>query len=559
MNHIVQKKISLEKRLSSLFAGLYASIMIIVFLFWSGSVIQYQEKRETSVQEEVKSYASRVSYDIAQVNAIILRLFTDNKMERLLSNNELETYDAIYELMEDINIWVEMNASIDGIFIYYGDGNDVIYKMSEDLTVTKKEALLNRTQIQLTSSESQNGYFIQSIENTVYDTIYYSRLGIHVVGLVNVNRCMEGYESEPLSVSTGIEERERYWEVTRDESKYVSAEQKNKIRYEGVIENTDLKVICEVIPEWSWYLSAQHIGILCLMLMSFVPARSMFILLKSQILNPLAEMTGIMQRIQRGELDVDFHINTNLEEIENVNQALEVMTKEIQNLKIQKYEEVVNRQKAQLQYLQTQLNPHFYINCLKLIQAKLVLGYEKEVENFLIQLSIHFRYLMKRATDLVTVREEMDFVTNYLDMTRGMVSRKITCRIQVDPDAQQFMLPILAVQTFVENSIKYGKIWGKEELQIMIKVQVLQVEEGRFLNIAVRDNGTGFSQEQLDVLNRDIVELDENHSGIANLKKRIQLIYQSGYNWYFYNQEGAAMELLLPCGENRENECFTGR
>ena len=72
------------------------------------------------------------------------------------------------------------------------------------------------------------------------------------------------------------------------------------------------------------------------------------------------------------------------------------MIHEIKDLKIQAYEEKSQRQRAQMQYLQMQLNPHFYVNCLKLIQAKVGMGDVKHLEDFLVELSYHFRYLMKK-------------------------------------------------------------------------------------------------------------------------------------------------------------------
>lgn len=294
------------------------------------------------------------------------------------------------------------------------------------------------------------------------------------------------------------------------------------------------------------YMSPAHILILIILTISIYPAYRLYLLLQRQILQPLEDLTNNMRILQKGTWDIDIRENTNLEEIDNVNKTFAVMIHEIKDLKIQAYEEKSQRQRAQMQYLQMQLNPHFYVNCLKLIQAKVGMGDVKHLEDFLVELSYHFRYLMKKGMQLVTVEDEIRFVENYLKLVRELYAGKVRECIYVDREAMKISLPILAIQTFVENTIKYARKESQKELMLLIQVKYMNVGEGEFLVISIKDDGIGYPEEMIPLLN-DIGAVEEAGIGVYNLKKRIEMIYQKDYSWYFSNQGGASSELVLPC------------
>lgn len=74
-----------------------------------------------------------------------------------------------------------------------------------------------------------------------------------------------------------------------------------------------------------------------------------------------------------------------------------------------------------------------------------------------------------------------------------MTGRPVTSEITVDPEVEDWQIPILSVQTFVENSIKYARLGDARcPLEIQITASYLKTEEGDYLDLVVQDNGQGY-------------------------------------------------------------------
>ena len=66
-----------------------------------------------------------------------------------------------------------------------------------------------------------------------------------------------------------------------------------------------------------------------------------------------------------------------------------------------------------------------------------------------------------------------------MELQKILSDREITYKIEMADDVQRWLVPVLAVQTFVENSIKYAKMeMGKTRLKITITLHKFQMEEG---------------------------------------------------------------------------------
>ena len=262
-------------------------------------------------------------------------------------------------------------------------------------------------------------------------------------------------------------------------------------------------------------------------------------------------MNKTMQQIGVGEWEINFAVPNRIQEIENVRQTVKGLLSEVEQYKITTYEETLKRQKIQLQYLQLQLAPHFFTNCLKNIYYMLLLKEYENVEQVLLNLTTHLRYLLQKDVTMVTVEQERDFILNYVELQKKMNEKQISCKLAIDEDVLAFQIPILALQTFVENSIKYTQGREKDGLSIQISVRKRRMEERDYLYISVIDNGIGYPDEMLNVLNQE--EPSEKQSlgvGIINLLNRVCIQYGSGAKWYFDNMGGALSELFIPVEEH---------
>ena len=241
-----------------------------------------------------------------------------------------------------------------------------------------------------------------------------------------------------------------------------------------------------------------------------------------------------------------------------MNDALAAMVEEIQKQKILSYEHMLEKQQTQMRFLQLQLKPHFYLNGLKTLNAMVMEEDWRATQDVIISLSEHMRYLLQSERELVPLAAEVDFVKNYTQLQAKMTGRQFEIFWNIRKPSRDWQVPVLCIQTFLENSFKYAKMGSaQKKLQLRIAIRELETEDGAYLDISVRDNGRGYPEEILDSINDD-PEREGAGVGIKNLQRRCQLLYDGEAQYNFYNDNGAVSELSLPWKEETREHSDCG-
>lgn len=167
-------------------------------------------------------------------------------------------------------------------------------------------------------------------------------------------------------------------------------------------------------------------------------------------------------------------------------------------------------------------------------------------------LSEHLRYLLQSERETIPLCKEIDFVKNYVNLQKHVTGRLVECEIESDPQVLRFTVPVLCIQTFVENSIKYAR-FGSMNVTLKIRVSAvsLSLGEQHFLDLTVADNGQGYDEKILEEINGDPKQ-GTRSIGINNIKRRCLMIYGDKAEYNFYNDSGAVSELIIPEVENSE-------
>jgi two-component system sensor histidine kinase AlgZ len=142
---------------------------------------------------------------------------------------------------------------------------------------------------------------------------------------------------------------------------------------------------------------------------------------------------------------------------------------------------------AQLASLESRVQPHFLFNTLNSIAA-LIHEDPASAERMTAQLASLLRSSLDQQSALVPLDEELRIVRNYLDIERVRFGTRLRFDIQMDTAAQSARVPRLAVQTIVENSVKYAVSPRREGASIAVRAAATN---GRVL-IQVEDDGPGF-------------------------------------------------------------------
>lgn len=197
--------------------------------------------------------------------------------------------------------------------------------------------------------------------------------------------------------------------------------------------------------------------------------------------------------------------------------------------------QILNKQ-TELTALQSQINPHFLYNTLESIRGQALVDDNLEIAQMVEALSSFFRYSISRKGNLVTLRDELANIENYMMIQRYRFNNRFSLEVILDEEdeaAYDFLIPRLIIQPVVENAIFHGleeKLEGGK-----VTIEVIVTDQNLILTIS--DNGKGMNGEKLKELNAriqsDEVILDEEaketqrNTGIAlpNIhKRRVRLL-----------------------------------
>lgn len=571
-----RKMFSLKKGISRIVAAFIGIVLMVILVVLVTMVIHYQIQQNDRRMDEVTAYAQKLDENLVQMNAIVGDIYA--------SNSDFQTVDmylpvskkwgSIYALQNLCRFQVRSNQSLCGLFVYY---HDLLAEKDREIEDFRILYFLNETvpfsDMETTKAEGRkivehkDGDYASAViptENENYYGIYLTRNFATVGGLIKLSNGLPDERNEEAVF--GVIHEDVFYRTAGNAESGLSYEDcknlktgRNRLR-DKIVYRYDLDVanmsVVEILPRNLWtYINGLHI-LMCLLCAAFI-AFSVYLyrFVTRELTVPLEDMNHAMQQIGIGKWEIAFEAPNRISEIENVRQTVRTLLGKIEQYKITTYEERLKRQKTQLQYLQLQLAPHFFTNCLKNIYYMLLLKEYECTEQVVLGLAKHLRYLLQRDVTMVTVGQERDFIVNYIELQKRMNESSIICELLIDETALDCKIPILALQTFVENSVKYAGGSGKDDLDIRVIVRKQRADTMEFLYIAVSDNGTGYPEEVLEMLNQN--EPMENPGlgvGITNLLNRICIQYGSDARWHFCNEGGAFNELYFPREDGKEEK-----
>lgn len=263
--------------------------------------------------------------------------------------------------------------------------------------------------------------------------------------------------------------------------------------------------------------------------------------------NPIFKLKRLMKQAESGDLTVRFNFQHN-DEIGELGQSFNHMIARIDQLIQMVYVEQENKRTAEMKSLQEQIKPHFLYNTLDTI-SWMARDYDAEdIVRLVDALTNMFRIGLSHGKDIITVKEEITHVSNYLYIQKIRYKDKLNYVIHVDESLYAVEVPKLILQPLVENAIYHGvkaKRGGGT-------ITITGVPEGENLVFTVQDDGAGMLQEKVEELNRRMSErsvLDEKKSfGLFYIQERIQLCYGKGYGVHVESTlgEGTRVTITLP-------------
>ncbi len=188
---------------------------------------------------------------------------------------------------------------------------------------------------------------------------------------------------------------------------------------------------------------------------------------------------------------------------------------------------------SQLQALKMQLQPHFLFNTLNSISS-LVLKNPLQAQTMIAKLGDFLRLTLDfNENQMVLLSEELRFLRSYLEIEQIRFSEKLQVVFNVEDEVMNAVVPHLALQPIVENSVKHGI----SQLNEGGKIEIIARRIVDRLQIQIKDNGPGKN-----------VSTEKNQTGLSNIKARLKHLYGEKSSFEMSNgaDKGIIVTITIP-------------
>lgn len=238
------------------------------------------------------------------------------------------------------------------------------------------------------------------------------------------------------------------------------------------------------------------------------------------------------------------------DEIGILYQQFDLMQEKVVQLIDENYGIELEKKRAQVEMLETQINPHFLYNTLQAINWRAKALHSREISQMVEALSQILQSTLANRKSMITVEEELDLTQQFVNIQQMRMEGKLIYEVSVSPQMLTVMIPKLIIQPLVENGISHSMNAMLEVNRVLVEIR----QEEEKLAVYVRNNGSEFPEELLSKLNNKEIQPIGHGIGIMNINTRIKLTYGEEYGIDFYNREGYAVaKLLIPYDTEEEN------
>lgn len=176
----------------------------------------------------------------------------------------------------------------------------------------------------------------------------------------------------------------------------------------------------------------------------------------------------------------------------------------------------MQKTEAELQNLRSQINPHFLLNTLNNIYALISFNQEK-AQKAVLSLSALLRQMLYENKKAITLREETEFLNNYVELMRIRVSKnvKIDVNFSLPSQKEVFVAPFIFI-SLVENAFKHG----------------VSNSQPCFISINISSDG---EKVVCEIKNSNFPKANSDQSGhgigLEQVAKRLEASYKDKYEW----------------------------
>lgn len=563
----VRKKSNKVQSLKSVSLKLLIPIGLAVAGLLSFMLLGMRENRrlaEEYIRDTAELYVGQINRDIVQINSELVCILEENDdigaLPHTLQPQDAKYYKTLQNITNQNRILKIRYSEVQKFYVYIKEGGVLITDggviFPSSIKSNLYEALTRLLDRQPSSNQTTHWQFLNtSEENYIVSWLFRDNVGMGCV--INLNTIFD-------SLQKGMKNYEAIPFVNDTEGKILMSEhvpEHMRSRIEDAMESSDLysyklggigEIHLYIVPGSGMLEQILNIQILfaLLILVLLILCVVMLYVYYGKIMSPMKAFVEALDHMDEEQM-LNEDGSNNILELEFASGKFRTLLRKIQSLKIAIYEKELQEQKAELEYVQEQLRPHFLLNCLSVIHGMADAKEEKEIVHITEVLSDYMRYVMRDSKNQRPIVEELEHIASYVEMQKLRYGENsFSYEVIQDEEAADCLVPPLLLQTLVENAIVHEVSLDKK-IDISLYITTENYEDGKYLYISISDTGNGFTKETLHALENDIpiIYNGRKHVGLQNIQRRLQLMYGGKASVEFSNMDenfGAVVEVRIP-------------
>ncbi len=548
-------KRSLRYRFLPLMA-LIVIVMSVTLLIYHGRVSTYLTQQAIANNKRLsRIYTREVDAQLASIASWLETRFAGSEaVAAYTGEDDAQRLDAKRELMAALNDCAQLYPMIEAAFIIPPEPGETLMVPGADMDIEQYQVLMDSVaflaEFGRSLSETWSGVCVADNWNSF-------------CALIEVGSVKVGTLVSPqllLDATPFLEEDRVHFALTKhngfvlltnlpesygdaidltgDLSEYYLTGEKNNLYVCGAETQMGPFRLMMVVSEQELFsdLAWMRWVMVLLVLVALLALVAMVLSLNRYILKPLDKATKAIEDYGCGKTVKLTASKDDAVEFTDIYQAFNTMTSQIEQLRIAHYEETIRKQKAELRFYQTQIRPHFILNCLTTIHNLALSGETQKLTAFTTAFSGFARGMFSTDFAPVTVADELRQVGYYIDMQAIRLGDRVFCECLADDAARAATLPAMLVQTLVENCVKHGA-----DAAGNVSIFVTCALEGGVLSVTVEDGGEGFSEAALQAVNHSAAK----GFGLRNLCSTLELLYGHAAKLTAENVPGAGARVRV--------------
>ncbi|MEI3322099.1 MAG: histidine kinase [Eubacterium sp.] len=317
--------------------------------------------------------------------------------------------------------------------------------------------------------------------------------------------------------------KRNYGEVTETESNYDSNNytvnlytRYNNQQFTYIVKLNQM----EVLNESFTYV---YIYVLIILITILLAALTFYYFYRN-INKPISDLMEMSEKIEEGEYGITLPAFEGNKEFGKLIDTFNHMSLGLEESFNRIYAEEVALRDANMQALQSQINPHFLNNTLEIINWKARMSGNYDVSGMIESLGVMMEATMNRKKEkFITIEEELKYVDAYLYIIHQRFGSRFHFDKDVDENLLNLKIPRLIVQPIVENAVEHG---GDKEGNIIGSLKIYADYNNLYIVVHNNGNMTEADKAKIEILLSD-QKLEENvhNIGIRNVNMRLKLLY----------------------------------